>query len=112
MVCGAYLDNKMHGDWHNFDYNIAGTEFIEVWDNGKLIDIKNTDVIFIGEKNKVVDKKIFLKIIGNNPDWMIVPFSAKHRPMVSGYLFMMFPGSLDFDPYSETDIMKIIEQIN
>jgi len=112
MVCGAYLDNKMHGEWHNFDYNIAGTEFVEVWDNGKLIDIKNTDVIFIGEKNKVIDKKTFLKIIKNYPNWMIVPLSAKHKPLASGYLFIMFPDYLDFDPYSETDIMKIIEQIN
>jgi len=112
IVIGSYLNGKMHGEWYNYDYNFSErTSFIEVWDEGKLIDVKNTDVLYISEEGELISKNKFFKIISDFPQWCIIGLNPAQNAMTKGHKFAMIIYSPEYCSQDQTNLNRILQSL-
>jgi hypothetical protein len=111
IVTGSYLDSKMHGRWCNYEYNLSvRIPVYERWDQGKLVDIENSNILFVGSEGTFISKKKFLKAIGSYPNWYVIGLNPAQRDMSGGYMVVMIIYSSTFDPDDQRTLNYMLQK--
>lgn len=107
---GSYNALGEHGLW--VDYKCMN-EFpvYEFWKNGILVDVQNDDVIFIGKKNKLLDKASFFELIRKRKSsgWNIkcIPKDVENE---TSYHYIMYSEQISSDLDNPKIILKILNK--
>lgn len=108
---GIQRDGVEEGLWRTWAFNdsIALNEF---WHNGILTDILNTDIIYVGKNNKIIQKDEYFEMIGSqdNIQWSVYSLSPE-QIISSGKSFIMYSELLDFIKEYDTKGELFIEEI-
>jgi antitoxin component YwqK of YwqJK toxin-antitoxin module len=110
---GQYMNGEMVGEWKvSYDIDSTSVQMVQIWDNGNLVSIKSENVIFLGQKNKIISKEEYFEIIRMQDyrDWMVFPIPAHYWQSSGGYTFVMYSSIFGFDPHDEKHIKKILKQ--
>lgn len=112
IATGSYLDGENHGRWvwYYIGFGTNEKEFVETWENGVLVNIENTDVLFVDENGNLMSKRKFFKIIAKQPGCYMFALNEAQQQMVPGYAFLMGLPTNQFDISDPLVLNKLLQK--